>query len=821
MTIENAIQYALEGKAILFLGSGFSKGAVNQVGLNFPLGSQVCERLIKDGNIDVSQDSLNDQQDLAYISERYLESNTREDLLRFLKKEFVCKSCSESHKIIAGIKWKRIYTTNYDNVMETATSFLGEYRESICPTNRTSDILQYNNAIIHMNGSILNVTSTDLDDTFKLLMRSYQKRTLPESDWAISLNGDIFTSKCIIFIGYSMDYDLELQQIFASFSGIKDKCVFISWNPSPRNKRNMEKFGVVYPIGVDKFAEMMQKEKNDYICDDNAYELQCLKKVEIDISSDALDIKDKDVTDLFFYGKLDMRKMSSIGNKNYIIERTCCEEIKNTLLNEYKAVIVHSDIGNGKTLIMRELEVLLNNYGTVFYLDKMNPYIQDDMNYICTLRGRKFIFIENYNRIIDSIYVKIFARYQHTDIKYVFSVRSYLNDNLFQRFIRCFNIPEQLVLMYDVNELNKNELNCMKSLLDKYALWGEKASFSNNQKYNYLVKRCKGEIKNVMLDLLKSEYMSNKIKKLLEILFCNSDLKEITLLIFVCQTIAVELTLDEIVILLNKQIKSAAILKNENVHEFLDFSRNKVKLKSPLIAYFILQNYAYDQDIEELLKRILPILDRHSSIEKYKNMLRMLISYSNLRMIFSYGQKRNYQRYIRIYEYSKNLTYHYENPFFWLQYAILRMEEKNYKLAEIYLKDAESYSKKRFHMESWQIDTHKARLLLERTIEENDKSMAFENFQSAYYLLRDNSTPDKYYVLRQISLFEPYYQKFYNCFSEEEKAFFLYACIEIEKTLKKYLSTQEKMKIRNTYHYREIENNEKMLKRIKKHIITN
>ena len=125
MTIENAIQYALEGKAILFLGSGFSKGAVNQVGLNFPLGSQVCERLIKDGNIDVSQDSLNDQQDLAYISERYLESNTREDLLRFLKKEFVCKSCSESHKIIAGIKWKRIYTTNYDNVMETATSFLG------------------------------------------------------------------------------------------------------------------------------------------------------------------------------------------------------------------------------------------------------------------------------------------------------------------------------------------------------------------------------------------------------------------------------------------------------------------------------------------------------------------------------------------------------------------------------------------------------------------------------------------------------------------------------------------------------------------------
>ena len=818
MTVEDAIQYALEEKAILFLGSGFSKGAVNQAGREFPLGSQVCERLIQDGNIDVSQDSLSDQQDLAYISERYLESNTREDLIRFLKKEFVCKSCSESHKILAGIKWKRIYTTNYDNVMETASSVLGEYRESLCPTNRTSDVLQCNNAIIHMNGSILNVTSTDLDDTFKLLTRSYQRRTLSESDWAISLNGDIFTSKCIIFIGYSMDYDLELQQIFASFSGVKDKCIFISWNPSPRSRRNMEKFGEVYPIGVDKFAEIMQKEKKDYICDDEGYELQCLKRVEIDVSNTTSDIKDKDVTDLFFYGKLDMKKMFSIEKKRYIVERECCEEIKNTLLGEYKAVIVHSDIGNGKTLIMRELEVLLYKYGTVFYLNELNPYIQDDMNYICTLRGRKFIFIENYNRIVDSKYVKMLSQYQHTDIKYVFSVRSYLNDNLFQRFIGHFHIPEQLILMFDANELTQRELNCMQSLLNEYALWGDKASLSSNQKHNYLAKTCKGEIKNIMLDLLKSEYMGDKIKKLIEILFENQDLKEITLLIFVCQTIAVELTLDEIVILLHKQIKSLSILKNESVHEFLDFSRNKVKLKSPIIAYFVLQNYGYDQDIEELLKRILPVLDKHSSIEKYKNMLRMLISYSNLRMIFSYSEKKNYQRYIRIYEYSKNLTYHYENPFFWLQYAILRMEEKNYKLAEIYLKDAEAYSKKKFHMDSWQIDTHKARLLLERTIEENDKSMAFENFQSAYYLLRDNSTPDKYYVLRQVSLFGPYYQKFYNCFSEDEKAFFLYACIEMRKILKNYLSTQEKIRKRNTYHYREMEKNERMLKRIQTHM---
>ena len=162
MNLEEAILHAVEGNALLFLGAGFSSGAVNQANRSFPLGGHLCERLIADGDIDVSADDENDRKDLGYIAELYLECNTKRDLLKFLKKEFGCKEYSEAHAIIAETQWKRIYTTNYDDIVEMASKQQGVMRETIDPEKRSSDVLQYENAIVHMNGYIHNEHSYKL-----------------------------------------------------------------------------------------------------------------------------------------------------------------------------------------------------------------------------------------------------------------------------------------------------------------------------------------------------------------------------------------------------------------------------------------------------------------------------------------------------------------------------------------------------------------------------------------------------------------------------------------------------------------------------------
>ena len=307
-----------------------------------------------------------------------------------------------------------------------------------------------------------------------------------------------------------------------------------------------------------------------------------------------------------------------------------------------------------------------------------------------------------------------------------------------------------------------------------------------------------------MLDLLNSQNMQRKIKKLLDTLFENQNIKEITLLLFICNTLTIDIELNDILILLNKQAKSSAVIYDQNIREFFDFRRNRVEIKSPLVAYYVLKTGKYDQDVEQLLMTVFPVLDRNSYIDKYRNALRMLISYSNLQMIFGGKGGAVFRRYERIFEKAKNLNYHKQNPFFWLQYAIVRMEMKQYKTAGVYLANAEAYSKKKFNNDSWQIEINKARLLMEQTMAENNTKDAFENFVQAYSLLHESKTVNRFYPFRQVSLFEPYYKQFYDAWGNEEKNVFLLDTIEMQKSLKKYLDSQAMKNSRN--HKRREEN---------------
>lgn len=815
MTLDECITYAIEGNAILFLGSGFNVDAINYNDRRFPLGDGLCEMLIKDGKIDVSEDQDADKKDLQYISERYLDYNSRTDLVNFLKREFSCKKISESQKIVATVDWKKIYTTNYDDTFEYASKMSEQYREAVSPKTSMQSSALKRGSIIHLNGDINSLDEKDLDDVFKLLRTSYQKRTIPDSDLAICLSNDIKNAQCMIFIGYSLDYDIELQQIFIESGINKDKCVFITYNPSNRQKRNMEHFGHVEEIGLQEFASMLSECKKTYVPEKYDYRLKCLHKIEDEEINPALFISDDTVSELFLYGKIDMRALVSVYSNKYAITRTLCNEIERNITNACQAVIIHSDMGNGKSVIVRQLEVDLSKKGKVYYLGEINSFFQEDIAEVLKCSGEKYIVIENYNRIIDSEFISIIENGVKSGIKFIFTVRTYLNDNLYSRFMYKTQIQEDKIGIYDINHLDGRECRDICKLLDKYSLWGTKSSQKAAQKLKYIKKSCKSEMKNIMIGVLNSPSMKEKVNKLLQTIFDSQDAKEIVLLSFICEVIACGLTLEDIVLLLNKQGRVGSIVKNQQIREFIDFENNKILLKSSIMAGYVLQNMSYNDDVERIIKKILRTLGNNTYIRRYEHMLRMLISYSNLRMLFNKEDKTFNQRILRIYEVGKTLEYHKETPFFWLQYAIARMEEKQYDTAKIYLDNAEDYRKKKGDEDSWQIDTIKGRFLLEDTIAEQKIDSAFVNFDEAFHCLHDNKTPDMNYPLRQVSLFEQYYKLFYNNFTFEEKNIFLQHCIDMEKVLKDYLDAPR----RNTSKSIELRNTLKMLKRIRKDII--
>lgn len=122
-------------------------------------------------------------------------------------------------------------------------------------------------------------------------------------------------------------------------------------------------------------------------------------------------------------------------------------------------------------------------------------------------------------------------------------------DNSYHRFTDVFNIEANKIDIYNINMMNSNEQNRMLELLDTYSLWGKKAALTRQEKKKYISRKCHGEIKNIILDLLNSQKAQKDIKELLEVLFNSQDVKEIILLSFICEIIDCNVTLDEIVLL--------------------------------------------------------------------------------------------------------------------------------------------------------------------------------------------------------------------------------------------------------------------------------
>lgn len=113
--ISRAISIINTGRAILFTGAGFSFGCENIFRESPPMAKALSKLIAKKGGID-------EDDDLSYVSDYYLNYKNRNDLLHLLKEHFTIVSSKPYHSQISSMKWKRIYTTNYDNSIEKSAT---------------------------------------------------------------------------------------------------------------------------------------------------------------------------------------------------------------------------------------------------------------------------------------------------------------------------------------------------------------------------------------------------------------------------------------------------------------------------------------------------------------------------------------------------------------------------------------------------------------------------------------------------------------------------------------------------------------------------
>lgn len=125
--LHEVVERVKSGNTLLFCGAGFSRDAKNIQGRCPPLAGELALQICRLG-------ALEEDEDLMYASGKYMDTHLDEKscrpLIDLLNNVFDIQEASQAMGNICSYRYRRIYTTNYDDAIEIASKNAGVHREA-------------------------------------------------------------------------------------------------------------------------------------------------------------------------------------------------------------------------------------------------------------------------------------------------------------------------------------------------------------------------------------------------------------------------------------------------------------------------------------------------------------------------------------------------------------------------------------------------------------------------------------------------------------------------------------------------------------------
>lgn len=797
MNLEKAIQHALDGNAILFLGAGFSFGGKNCLGDEIKVGKDLSYAMCDDLGISRSDN-------LTITATRYLEDERckkgLKELITFLKGELTCIETTDEQDSIIKLPWKRIYTTNYDNIVEVSSEKSNIKRTSITITNRRYKASQnLEQAIVHINGYINKLNETNFYDEFKITDDNYNKQGLLQSTWKNLFETDLKRENAIIFIGYSLKYDQELVKYIANLD-IKEKCFFIDIEKlSDDEQFKISRYGSLYLGGVQGFSEVINKVCKEYTPSLQITELKGFEKKELDSFYTEEHYSGIDVIDLLVKGKFQEKYINQPG---YCIHRKeAIDEIEKEIPDR-KVIILQSKLGNGKTVFLKCLcNKLLTEYN-VYWLNNIDNYVEDLQLILKDSHRKNIIMIDDYGYYIQ--FIKEIGKEFPDNLCLVMTCRTAININLYYDLVERYGYQEDDIHLCTLDEMSKQDISDLIKVFNINRLWGEFDTLSFEQKKRTIIKKYSKNLSKVFYLLLDSKVIKSQIEKVLDVLNEKSGLRSFVTIQSINVICNLKLSYNDICTFSGV---SNDLLHNyemdNDVKELLIFEKNKFVLASSIYSQYLVRNVSERMEMIETLQKLYMECSQNDAwINKYKQQRKMLISRSNVKLIFSTKKQLTVNEEKGIFDYFdniKNMETATDNPFFWLQFGITALNLERFDLAKIYFSNSYSNADQLTDFDTYQIDTHYARYLLQSEMKTNQNSnlQAMEKFVEAHNLLKKSSESgtDLSYILRQANLYYKYFVQYEELWSENEKNKFLDMAFQLVDIFLKYFKLKKLFKI--------------------------
>lgn len=792
MILEEAIKYALNGEAILFLGAGFSIGGTSKKG-KLKVGADLSHAICRELGIPESDN-------LTISSSRYLYDDSCKrslsEFIIFLQDELECVNTSEVQDTITKLPWKRIYTTNYDNAVEVSGKKQGIERSSITITNvRYEQGRNLEQAIIHINGYVNRLNERTFFEEFKITDDNYNRDGLLQSSWKQLFETDLIREKAIVFIGYSLQYDQELVRCIANLN-IKNKCLFIDVSDiKGDNEFKIRQYGELYKIGADGFAKEIEAIISTYRPQKQVIELMGFEKRDMLSYFCEEHFSSVDVVNLLVKGKLEIKYIRQEG---YCIQRKERADAVSRELENHKVVILQSKLGNGKSIFLECLASRLLEKYNVYFVKNIDNYIEDIQIIQSVPETVNVLLVDDYGYYIKLI--QELGKNFPDNLKLVLTCRTAINMNLYYDMIDKYGYNEEDIYIEDIDEMTDKEVKELVKLFNINRLWGEFDTLSTFQKEKKIKRGYGANISQVFYLLMNSEPIREKIEDVMRVLDRKLALKDFVMVQSINSLCRLKLSYSDIcqfVHISDSLLRSYNM--DQNVREIVDVEKHQFIISSSIFAQYLVRKKSINNEMIEMLEKIFKECSYNDVwLKKYAVQRRYLVSRSNIKLIFSGNKSLNAEEERKVFSYYdsiKNFPTATDNPFFWLQFGITSLNLKEYDIAKIHFENAYANVNKMEDFDTYQIDTHYARLLLcyEMKTNRNNKDSAMLNFQDAHKLLYENrDTGVKLnYVLKQTSLYKDYYEQYKTIMSDEDRGEFTNKAIEMTDKFKVYFNIKE------------------------------
>ncbi|MDC5819458.1 SIR2 family protein [Vibrio europaeus] len=761
--IEQLKRRIASGNAIVFTGAGFSMGTTNILDTTPPMAKELAKKLSQLAKLEEESD------DLMLASEMALELAKHDDILDLLKDNYTLKKVSGIHETICSLPWKRFYTTNYDNSIELASLNISKRIESLSTSSNPIDFIKKPNVCIHVNGKIEGSVVNDLKSKIKLSDASYLSAdSFVNSKWNYHFKRDLERASAIVFLGYSM-YDIDVKKILFENPELAEKTYFVVRDGASFQETFMiKRFGHVLPIGVENFAELVENIQK--VEDFDEFNPESLTKYEL--YDDSVDIRDADSEKFLLFGSyspeliqsslIDAKNIPFVAKRAYITD--CLDHI-----NDGKNLIIQGDLGNGKSIFLESLAFNLTVNGhNVYYLDNNDGDYVADIESIDALGTSSIVIVDDFSNFLPLL--EYFQESKPENIQLVLSERnvSYLSE------VKGIDVD---FLEINIDLLTDDEIEGVIEIIDNLGAWNEFSSLNDDKKIQKVKYKYNCQLSSLLLGLLDSPNIKQKIKKQTDVLYENESFKQTVFAICLSEVVNAEPTSSLISELIdNNEIYCTGLRSSKEFKTLFKIENNTIKSKSSLLALSLLNNTFSETYIMDNLLDVTKRLDSKKGQDSgFEKIMTSLLRFRFVEMILP--QKKSILN--RYYERLKvECSWLMRSPHYWVQYAMCRLAYNDYKKAQDYLTTAyeQARSKNRIYYTD-NIDTQQARLYLNQSVNVNDATQSYKFFEDAHKLLA--SLPNDGRKFRQAILYKDVYEKKYDLYTEKYKVAFEHATRKI------------------------------------------